>query len=401
MRTPKFQFLRYGIAITLLCILNGPFFFVPANAIIRKGDVNGDRNANKADCILISNHILGISPITNADKLLAADYDGNGIIDVADILAILADDAVYPKRIAIIGDSNSTFGGQDSEWNLGHDPEYVATCSSSLTAKREIYDHQHPTHYTNKKNIDDVSKTWWYQVAQQLKIETDPQHVVNCSWSGCGATDLKPLRYGKEKVYWCSLDDDWAFMACSNRRIQDLGYYGDPDIIVISIGINDFIDDNDGIGNYLYLEADKAIYSDTYKGTLPRPSEANSATYGIKDFCNGYTLMLYKIKEQYPKTKVYCCTVFYEDQYYKKGSKTYVNDFGWTMNDLNKKIKYITGKMGYEIIDMSTLNLTNYRMGAGCIKPDGSTTYDVHYNADGHELYANQVAAAIIQSLAK
>ena len=53
------------------------------------GDVDGNKEIDFADALIVINHYLERSMITGADALLAADVDGNGEIDFADALMII------------------------------------------------------------------------------------------------------------------------------------------------------------------------------------------------------------------------------------------------------------------------------------------------------------------------
>ena len=54
-----------------------------------KGDVNNDGKVDKADAAIVLKHISGVSTITDADQLAAANYNNDGVVNALDAVAIL------------------------------------------------------------------------------------------------------------------------------------------------------------------------------------------------------------------------------------------------------------------------------------------------------------------------
>ena len=52
-----------------------------------RGDINGDGSLTVVDVLLCTNYILGLMEFT-PEEFLAADADGNGVIDIFDALGI-------------------------------------------------------------------------------------------------------------------------------------------------------------------------------------------------------------------------------------------------------------------------------------------------------------------------
>jgi len=75
--------------------------------------------------------------------------------------------------------------------------------------------------YYPKGNVDSVDKMWWYIVCQKLGMV-----YTNCAWSGSRVT-------GAPK-------GTTATAGCSDKRIQDVGRNGNPDIIICYISCNDW-----------------------------------------------------------------------------------------------------------------------------------------------------------------
>ena len=55
----------------------------------KKGDVNNDGKVDKADAAIVLKHISGVSTITDADQLAAANYNNDGVVNALDAVAIL------------------------------------------------------------------------------------------------------------------------------------------------------------------------------------------------------------------------------------------------------------------------------------------------------------------------
>ena len=54
-----------------------------------KGDVNNDGKVDKADAAIVLKHINGVSTITDADQLAAANYNNDGVVNALHAVARL------------------------------------------------------------------------------------------------------------------------------------------------------------------------------------------------------------------------------------------------------------------------------------------------------------------------
>ena len=161
----------------------------------------------------------------------------------------------FGKKIAIIGDSISTFGGY-------------------LPSDIEGYDGVQYAKMYPAGDVGNVNDCWWAIMAQQLGLNIDTD-IMNCSWSTstvCGNSE----------------STNKAKAACSDRRIADLSLKGTPDIVICYIGVNDW-----SYGNAL----------GTWQPSDTIPSEGN-----ITSFKEAYALMINKIHLSYPYARVFCCT---------------------------------------------------------------------------------------------
>ena len=241
------------------------------------------------------------------------------------------------KKIAIIGDSISTYSGWLPSDVTGYDGATYAT-------------------YYPQGNVNNVSKTWWYKVAEILGIPIG--NVNNCAWSG-------------SRVTGNGASTTTASAACSDRRISDLAVRGyNPDIVLVFISCNDWAHDV-GIGSWSVNSAIPA------NGTISTMREA-------------YALMLNKIHLSYPNARVFCCTILDD---YKRDAAA-----GWPSNNgngvstytWNQSIIEIAHALGCDTIDMNQCGI-NYANIASFAVDEG-----LHPNAAGMELMARKVASELI-----
>lgn len=255
------------------------------------------------------------------------------------------------KKIAIVGDSISTYQG----WLPSNVPGFVGTA--------------YATYYPHG-NVDRVEKTWWYQMAENLGL--DPATAIaNTSWSGgvvCGdstsTTDGKP--------------------SCSTKRISDIAIRGFvPDIIIIFISCNDWY--QCGLSGYNTTLGDWTIKD-------PIPAEGT-----VFKFRNAYALMLAKIRQTYPLSRVFCCTIL--DDYRRDGISDDDTDNAWPPNDAagitttewNNNIKEIAEAFACDVIDIHNCGITYFN-----IQDNYAVDAGLHPNAAGMALIAQKVTSELI-----
>ena len=228
------------------------------------------------------------------------------------------------KTVSILGDSISTYQG----WI----PEGYACF------------------YPDPDNdIKDVSQTWWMQVIQN----TGMRLLVNGSWSAstvCGDSRAENSGAG-----------------CSSNRIVDLmGNTGTvPDVILVYMGINDFFHSID-LGSF---SGTAAYRNDHY----------------IWDFTEGYELMLQKLQEVYPTSRIYCMTLLESNSW----EGTSVNANGNTVEDYNSRIRQVAAAHGVSVIDLRNCGIASYELG-------WHTSDGVHPNRKGAAKIAAYVTNALL-----
>lgn len=238
----------------------------------------------------------------NADGLCTTNIK----IDNGDVLT----SKLNKKKISILGDSISTFNGY-------------------LPSGYETY---YP-----KGDVTAVNQTWWKRVIDNTGMEL----AVNASYSGSSVQS-----------------DGSGIPAVNDDRIAQLG---DPDIILVDMGINDAA-----------LEDLGALGDITKVFTLPL-TESSAAAFDDTAFLGAYQAMLTKLMVAYPNAKIVCLGL------------------NWTSNATSDNIVVATSKIselcelyGCEYIDVRKCGITPANMNTYLID-------ELHPNAAGHKLLADYI----------
>ena len=238
------------------------------------------------------------------------------------------------KRLSIIGDSISTFTGYIPS---GYAPFYPKT--------------SHPS-------VNSVEKTWWYQVINKLGLVLG----INASWSGC------KLTLGENANSTTN-----AYVACSPKRIEDIGANGTPDIIICFVGTNDF-GYHAVIGDY------------DARSAIPELSSTVSTTTPQNEFADAYAVMIDRIRTAYPTAKLFCCTILDRASAFPP-----TNSVPATMSDYNRKIIELCNNMGVNVIRIHECGISVWN----------SETYlqdGLHPKSNGMELISNCVVKELIKN---
>lgn len=227
-----------------------------------------------------------------------ADGEEQTAEESADAAAGAPEEPETGMKLSILGDSISTFKGWIPEGNLVFYPENGA--------------------------VKDVAQTWWKIVLDELGLTL----CANGSSSGSAS-----FGYSQEAD---------PMYGCSDHRISQLaGADGEaPDIIIVYMGTNDVlmsaaIGDNDGL---------QAV-GEGLVGSLS----------------DGYTMILDKIKRQYPQAQVYCCTLLLMGDWGTTEAQPFVpfvNGQNVTSEAYSERIRLIAGNRGLPIIDLEKCGIT-------------------------------------------
>lgn len=237
------------------------------------------------------------------------------------------------KRISILGDSISTFGGDPSD-----DPRYS---DGTYT-----YEGNH-CRYPQNNLLTEVHQTYWMMLIDELQMTLD----VNESWAG-------------SRVSWDGTTESADIGAnkyiASVTRIKHLDDNGTPDIILVNAGTND-IGANVEIG--------------TFNTENPKDyTEQQIESLSVSTFYDAYRAMIIRLQYYYPLARIIVILPNYA---------------GYTpLNHDNycEAIKTVCDFFGVPYIDARTcgVNVFNRR---STYMPDGT-----HYNADGMRLLYMKVA---------
>lgn len=253
---------------------------------------------------------------------------------------ILPDSTASSIRIAIIGDSISSFKGSSPSDAEGYEGTKYAYFYPSGDVKR-------------------LENIWWYKVAEELNIPIN--NINNCSWSG-------------SRVTGNSSSTTNASTGCSTKRIIDLSSKGfDPDVVLCFISCNDWAHDVP-LGNWT---AEEAIPPD---GVISTAREA-------------YALMISKIKELYPLCQIFCLTNLEDTKRDYSPGWPSNNRRGISVDDWNKSITELSMALGCNTIDLQECginydNLSRYTVDGG-----------LHPNNTGMTMIAHTVAKELAKVL--
>jgi lysophospholipase L1-like esterase len=243
------------------------------------------------------------------------------------VLAKLADlvNKFNGKCIAVIGDSISTYNG------------YIPTGWR---------------YYYPNGNVNDVSLTYWQQVATWLGMT-----VQNCAYSASSVTGDSTQQTVSPSA------EQGECAGCSDVRIAALTRDSKtPDIVLILLGTNDY-----GAGKGL----------GTWDEHSAIPSEGT-----INQFSSAYALMLNKIKTALPNARIFCCTLLQRNFSFP--------DSTISLKQYNDVIKQMASIFGCDVIDTYACGISRYNIASYTV--DGA----VHPNAAGHALIAHKVFTELI-----
>lgn len=238
---------------------------------------------------------LEVSKMSDGTLLSSLNNGQSGVVWVAGqdgyptISGLPADPNVKPrakKKVSIIGDSISTFKG----WiPAGYSAHYPAT-DATLTL---------------------VNETYWYRLIKDYMSSAEVE--VNIAFSGSAVTNTTPenyaSKYGDATNAWWHNSFSERFAAC--------GGVGNPDIIIVHGGTNDWAHNCDPLAPGVAIRNDD---SNIYGGSAPSEdimrgiyetadaaetrAEINSLPDGT--FCEAYCKLMCQIKDRYPQCKVVC-----------------------------------------------------------------------------------------------
>ena len=210
------------------------------------------------------------------------------------------------KLLCIVGDSISTYSG--------YLPANYAT-------------------YYPMGDVDSVTKCWWYQVASKYEMQLN-----NCSYSGS--------RTAGNSLEESTIDSVTGRGACgcSNNRVLQVGRFGEPNYIIITLGTNDF---------------HARVPIGAWNEKLALPAEGT-----ITEFSSAYALMLAKLQRTYKDAKIICCTILAAQAGDTDDSPEFPckNANNESIQDFNECIKRLASIFCCEILELNRCGINYYNI---------------------------------------
>ncbi len=239
------------------------------------------------------------------------------------------------KRISILGDSISTFAGNDAQ---------DAADGHKIADGVYTYAGNH-CRYPND-SVTSAEQTYWMKLIQSLGMVLG----VNESWAG-------------SRVSWGggeSGDYGADIYMGSPTRIGHLGANGTPDIILVNAGTND-------IG--------RRVDVGTFNTEDPRDySDETIAGLNVRNFADAYRAMLIRLQKAYPLARIVVMLPNYTTSYYDPTSA----------DEYLEMIKTECDYFGIPWADMRTVGVTMFN--TGTYFSDG-----IHPNPAGMELLFEKI----------
>lgn len=240
-------------------------------------------------CALDKQAQMKIPPLPFIEPLRSKCYDLDTFFDYQNWKK---NNKYYKKQFSIFGDSVSTLAGYNPK------------------GCKVFYDSEN----CEKSGVKEMGDTWWGKVIDFFGGEL----LVNNSWSGSRVTRLP--------------NSNTPFPSgCSEERTSSLHINNvNPDVIIIYLGFNDWAN-----GVHIY----------------------SNETHVLEFFCEeyfieAYEIMISKLKENYPKAEIWCCTL--NTTYMSSNpSFSFPGKYrGIHIEEYNNQIKQLAKTYGCKLIDL-------------------------------------------------
>ena len=192
-----------------------------------------------------------------------------------------------------------------------NDTVTFAVYGNSISTYHDFLPSGYAVYYTGDRELSSgmqLGDTYWMQLSR-----TSGMTLVNSSWSGSRVS---------------SDNGEAVSPFLSTARVTSIGRYGVPDVILIAGGTNDWGWSRCKLGEY----STGPVYTDSIT------------------FRGGYAMMLFRLKQKYPNTKIVCLSIFPRSQGFDSN-----NNMGWTISQGNASIKKIAQEFGCYYIDCTTV----------------------------------------------
>lgn len=355
------------------------------NNVVSYGGNYGDYSIGNPVREYFENYIVKVP--SRATKLFISGYNYS-LLNYVYKLEASDKSNLYGKTISLIGDSISTkenknaveikiekddVGIELSAYLTYYDVKANLSLGGHIFTEDEI-----GTEVTFKPIDSDVGKvigrpanyndesitTWWETLEEKLGVKVNP-----VCWSGSSVTSHESNKdIYKTSYAW----HEAQIRKCGIRKVGSMSRLA-PDIIIIYRGTNDFshspyaqLTDIDEV-NFNYSNNDK--FNENYSYTL------------------GLITTIQKIRETYPKTRIFICTlnVFKRVQYTSFPTRNGIN----SLPQYNNNIRKIANFMGCDVIEFDKNGITF----ENCYNEGYMTDSEImptHPNTKGHSMLANK-----------
>lgn len=255
--------------------------------------------------------------------------------------------AFQGKRISILGDSISTYAGENaSTYSDGH---LIADGTYTYTGNHCRY----PTDY-----MSNVNSAYWKKLIDELGMVLG----INDSWAG-------------SRVSWngsaTGSDDNSNVCISSQTRINHLGENGTPDYILVNAGTNDIGARSHRPPVGTFNTENPVNYTDQQIADMSDPSKS---AFCVGTFAGAYRTMLIRLQKKYPLARIVVMLPNYTTTYYNPTEA----------DEYLEIIKEACDYFGIPWVDMRTTGVTMYN--TATYLGDG-----IHPNVAGMSALANKM----------
>ena len=262
------------------------------------------------------------------------------------------------KKLSIMGDSISTFGGISNNTSI-----------NSTIGNNEVY------YPTSNPNFTDSKYTYWGRLLNDVNMDL----CVNNAWSGSHV-------YGGRVA-----DKSDNILERADRLARNDGT--SPDLILVYMGIND-LHNGSPAGDLYSILTDQSDTRSTnekvdawFTALLAKAGDLSKVTPGTtyKGWEEAYALAIYQMMQSYSAADIYCFTLI--DNHHSKMTEAKLTQY-------NTCIRAIVEYFDVGLIDQQ----------AGAITPENCHNYggdatSLHPNLKGHELMTRLIVETLYNDL--
>jgi lysophospholipase L1-like esterase len=262
----------------------------------------------------------------------ADDSDFSDMSKLKDVVIATSFNNFFGKRLSVLGDSISTFGG-----NVNDNPRYAQVGDPTYVGNRCRYPQ-------TDLGLTDKNTTYWFRVIHSLDMVLG----ISESWAGSCISNTQETDSGDLGPNRC---------IASQTRIDHLAVNGTPDVILVFGGTNDI---GRGFPIGTFDTTDVSNYSAAQIAAMP-----------VDTFANAVKAMFTRLQKTYPNAVIYDIFPF------RAGTMG-------NMDNYLEVLREACDFFGVQYIDMRTCGIT--WLNKAQYLPD-----NIHPNPKGHLLMAEAI----------